>query len=55
MAGAIHAGTVFINTPNPLDASAPWGGFKSSGRGREMPSSAIDLYTEVKSVWTSLS
>ncbi|MFE2091741.1 aldehyde dehydrogenase family protein [Streptomyces sp. NPDC059460] len=54
LAGAIRAGTVYINMPNPLDASAPWGGFKSSGWGREMGRGAIDLYTEVKSVWTSL-
>ncbi|MER6415045.1 aldehyde dehydrogenase family protein [Streptomyces humidus] len=54
VAGAVRAGTVFINMPNPLDASAPWGGFKASGWGREMGSGAIDMYTEVKSVWTSL-
>ncbi|MFI1337345.1 aldehyde dehydrogenase family protein [Streptomyces sp. NPDC020845] len=54
VAGAIRAGTVFINMPNPVDASAPWGGFKASGSGREMGRGAIDLYTEVKSVWTSL-
>jgi aldehyde dehydrogenase (NAD+)/betaine-aldehyde dehydrogenase len=54
VAGAVRAGTVFINMPNPLDASAPWGGYKSSGWGREMGRGAIDLYTEVKSVWTSL-
>ena len=52
--GSIRAGTVFINMPNPVDASAPWGGFKASGWGREMGSGAIDAYTEVKSVWTSL-
>ncbi|MEU1272304.1 aldehyde dehydrogenase family protein [Streptomyces sp. NPDC005799] len=54
LAHAIRSGTVFINMPNPLDAAAPWGGFRSSGWGREMGRSAIDLYTEVKSVWTSL-
>ncbi|WP_328784434.1 aldehyde dehydrogenase family protein [Streptomyces canus] len=54
VAGSIRAGTVFINMPNPVDASAPWGGFKASGWGREMGSGAIDAYTEVKSVWTSL-
>ncbi|MFE7327487.1 aldehyde dehydrogenase family protein [Streptomyces sp. NPDC057565] len=54
LAGAIRAGTVYINMPNPLDASTPWGGFKSSSWGREMGRGAIDLYTEVKSVWTSL-
>jgi aldehyde dehydrogenase (NAD+)/betaine-aldehyde dehydrogenase len=54
VAGSIRAGTVFVNMPNPVDASAPWGGFKASGWGREMGTGAIDAYTEVKSVWTSL-
>jgi aldehyde dehydrogenase (NAD+)/betaine-aldehyde dehydrogenase len=39
--------------PNPIDAAAPWGGFKSSGWGREMGKHAIDLYTERKSVWVN--
>jgi len=55
LAAEIRAGTVFVNMPNPVDAAAPWGGFKSSGWGREMGKHALDLYTEVKSVWTSLS
>jgi aldehyde dehydrogenase (NAD+) len=54
LAAAIKAGTIWINMPNPVDAAAPWGGFKSSGWGREMGKDAIDLYTEKKSVWTSL-
>jgi acyl-CoA reductase-like NAD-dependent aldehyde dehydrogenase len=54
LAAAVRAGTVYINMPNPVDAAAPWGGFKSSGWGREMGRHAIDLYTEIKSVWTSL-
>jgi acyl-CoA reductase-like NAD-dependent aldehyde dehydrogenase len=54
LAHAIRSGTVFVNMPNPVDAAAPWGGFRSSGWGREMGPGAIDLYTEVKSVWTSL-
>ncbi|SFH22925.1 Pyridine nucleotide-disulphide oxidoreductase [Streptomyces mirabilis] len=54
LAHAIRSGTVFINMPNPVDAAAPWGGFRSSGWGREMGRGAIDLYTQVKSVWTSL-
>ncbi|MFE7762278.1 aldehyde dehydrogenase family protein [Streptomyces sp. NPDC057438] len=51
---AIRSGTVFVNMPNPVDAAAPWGGFRSSGWGREMGRGAIDLYTETKSVWVSL-
>jgi aldehyde dehydrogenase (NAD+)/betaine-aldehyde dehydrogenase len=55
LAAATRAGNVWVNMPNPLDAAAPWGGIKSSGWGREMGKDAIDLYTEVKSVWVSLS
>ena len=54
LAGAVRAGNVWINMPNPLDAAAPWGGVKASGWGREMGREAIDLYTEVKSVWVAL-
>jgi acyl-CoA reductase-like NAD-dependent aldehyde dehydrogenase len=54
LAAATHAGNVWVNMPNPLDAAAPWGGMKASGWGREMGRDAIDLYTEVKSVWVSL-
>jgi aldehyde dehydrogenase (NAD+)/betaine-aldehyde dehydrogenase len=54
LAAAADAGTVWVNMPNPLDAAAPWGGMKASGWGREMGKDAIDLYTEVKSVWVSL-
>jgi acyl-CoA reductase-like NAD-dependent aldehyde dehydrogenase len=54
LAAGIRAGTIWINMPNPVDAVAPWGGFKQSGWGREMGKDAIDLYTEKKSVWTSL-
>ncbi|MGZ8701624.1 MAG: aldehyde dehydrogenase family protein [Gaiellaceae bacterium] len=54
LAAATRAGNVWVNMPNPIDAAAPWGGLKASGWGREMGKDAIDLYTEVKSVWVSL-
>jgi acyl-CoA reductase-like NAD-dependent aldehyde dehydrogenase len=54
MAAAIRAGNVWVNMPNPLDAAAPWGGVKASGWGREMGKDALDLYTEVKSVWMAV-
>lgn len=54
LAQAIRAGTVYVNMPTPVDAAAPWGGFKTSGWGREMGKYALDIYTEVKSVWISL-
>jgi len=55
LAGAIRAGTVWVNMPNPLDAAVPWGGYKASGWGREMGKHALELYTELKSVMIALS
>ncbi len=53
-AHALRAGTVWVNGHLVLDAASPWGGFKSSGIGREMGSAAISAYTEVKSVFVGL-
>ncbi len=54
VAAALKAGTVWINTYGPTDPAMPFGGFKQSGIGREMGFEAIQLYTEVKSVWVNL-
>ena len=54
LAKAVRAGNVWVNMANPLDAAAPWGGVKASGWGREMGKDALDLYSEVKSVWMAL-
>ncbi|MCZ0991745.1 betaine-aldehyde dehydrogenase [Streptomyces diastatochromogenes] len=54
LARQVKAGTVWINMMQGLDAAAAWGGMKSSGLGREMGWEAIEAYTEVKSIWTSL-
>ncbi|MBE3551685.1 MAG: aldehyde dehydrogenase family protein [Kyrpidia tusciae] len=54
VARALKAGTVWINAYNLLDAAAPFGGYKMSGFGRELGEEALDLYTELKTVWTSL-
>lgn len=51
MAKALRAGTVWINTWGDTEAASPFGGYKQSGHGREMGKEAIDLYTELKSVW----
>lgn len=50
-ARAIHAGTVWINGYGLFDAAAPFGGYKESGFGREMGKDAIELYTQVKTIW----
>jgi len=47
---ALEAGTVWVNTHNLVDPNMPFGGFKASGLGREHGRSAIDAYTELKSV-----
>ncbi|MFI0407838.1 aldehyde dehydrogenase family protein [Actinomadura sp. 3N508] len=54
MAADIRAGAVFINMLPIPDAAAPWGGYKSSGWGREMGPYALDAYTEIKGVWVHL-
>ena len=46
----LEAGTVWINTHNMVDPNMPFGGFKASGVGREHGRSAIEAYTETKSV-----
>ncbi|HEX8493061.1 MAG TPA: betaine-aldehyde dehydrogenase [Pyrinomonadaceae bacterium] len=51
----VHAGTVWINTFNMFNAASPFGGYKQSGYGREMGKHALELYTQVKSVWVDLS
>ncbi|HEU0016239.1 MAG TPA: aldehyde dehydrogenase family protein [Longimicrobium sp.] len=50
----LRAGTVWINTYHNLDTASPFGGYKQSGYGRELGKYALDLYTQVKSVWVNL-
>jgi acyl-CoA reductase-like NAD-dependent aldehyde dehydrogenase len=54
VARAVRAGTVWINTYNLYDSSAPFGGFKASGFGRDLGREALDGYTDVKTVWVGL-
>lgn len=51
---SIKAGTVWVNCYNCFDAASPFGGFKQSGFGRELGTYAIELYSQIKSVWVSL-
>ncbi|MFF1483623.1 aldehyde dehydrogenase family protein [Streptomyces sp. NPDC058319] len=51
LAAEVRAGAVFVNMPPVPDPAAPWGGFRSSGWGREMGSYALDVFTETKGVW----
>jgi len=55
LAGAVRAGTVWVNCFNMVDNATPFGGFKQSGWGREHGRNAMELYSEIKSVWINLS
>jgi phenylacetaldehyde dehydrogenase len=54
MTQALKAGVTWVNCYHFVDAAAPWGGYKQSGYGREKGQYAIDLYTQLKSVWIDL-
>jgi aldehyde dehydrogenase (NAD+) len=55
VANEIEAGTVWVNTYGELDNPVSFGGFKSSGMGRELGPHAVEAYTQVKSVWVATS
>jgi aldehyde dehydrogenase (NAD+) len=51
----LDAGTVWINTFGPTDARLPWGGMGGqSGIGRDLGRTAIENYTEQKTVWLQM-
>jgi aldehyde dehydrogenase (NAD+) len=54
IANGLRAGTVWVNCYDVFDAAAPFGGFKMSGFGRELGEYALELYTEVKTVYVNL-
>jgi acyl-CoA reductase-like NAD-dependent aldehyde dehydrogenase len=55
LAAMLKAGSVYVNTYGMVDAGAPFGGFKSSGIGREHGRQGLEAYLETKTVWMSLS
>jgi acyl-CoA reductase-like NAD-dependent aldehyde dehydrogenase len=54
IARALKAGTVWVNCYNQIDPTAPFGGYKQSGFGRELGKHSIELYTQIKQVWLKL-
>src|SRR5436309_2318604 len=54
LANGLRAGTVWVNCYDVFDAAAPFGGYKMSGIGRELGEYALELYTEVKTVYVNL-
>ena len=47
----VRAGTVWINAYRVISPNVPFGGFKSSGYGRESGKRGLEEYLETKSVW----
>jgi acyl-CoA reductase-like NAD-dependent aldehyde dehydrogenase len=54
LAALLRSGDVWINTWSAGDPSAPFGGFKASGVGREHGRLGLDAYLENKTVWVNL-
>lgn len=50
----VKAGTVWVNCYHVVDTTTPFGGFKMSGQGRENGESALEHYTELKTVTVKL-
>lgn len=50
----LKAGTVWVNTYNQFDTGVPFGGYKTSGIGREHGEEVLSHYTQTKSVYQPL-
>ncbi len=53
-ARGLRAGSVWVNMYDGGDMTAPFGGFKQSGNGRDKSLHAFDKYTELKATWIKL-
>jgi betaine-aldehyde dehydrogenase len=51
MVSKLRAGTVWWNDYNAAFPQAPWGGYKSSGIGRELSQAGLDEFCELKHVY----
>jgi aldehyde dehydrogenase (NAD+) len=55
MAARLRAGTVWVNTYGQSDTRLPWGGLGGdSGMGRDLGQTALDNYTDKKTIWINL-
>ncbi len=51
IAGAIRAGSVWVNCYHAMDPAVPFGGYGQSGYGRESGRQQLDDYLQAKAVW----
>jgi 4-guanidinobutyraldehyde dehydrogenase / NAD-dependent aldehyde dehydrogenase len=54
VARRLRAGSVWVNYWDGGDMTAPFGGYKQSGNGRDKSLHAFDKYTELKATWINL-
>jgi 4-guanidinobutyraldehyde dehydrogenase / NAD-dependent aldehyde dehydrogenase len=54
LARSLRAGVVWVNCFDKGDISAPFGGFKQSGFGRDKSMHALEKYTDLKSIWIAI-
>jgi len=50
VARGVRTGTYMVNSNIPIDFSSPFGGFKSSGIGREFGEDGFELFLETKAI-----
>src|SRR4029078_4510512 len=55
VATKLRAGTVWVNAYRVVGPNMPFGGYKTSGIGRENGADVLHEYTETKSVWIETS
>ncbi len=53
-ARALRVGSMWVNQYDGGDMTAPFGGYKQSGNGRDKSLHAFDKYTELKATWIKL-
>jgi betaine-aldehyde dehydrogenase len=54
MARGIKAGVVWVNDSQPAPTESIWGGYKTSGVGRELGPWGIESYLEEKQIYLNL-
>lgn len=54
VAKGLRAGSVWVNQYDGGDMTAPFGGYKQSGNGRDKSLHAFEKYTEIKATWIKL-
>jgi len=55
VARAVETGRMWVNTYNSIPEGAPFGGYKTSGIGRETHKVILEHYTQTKNIMINLS